>query len=73
LTDYLLIGDIYSYFNESFERFNALFQKAKLAINMLNVYTASQFIERANTLRRRDATKMGDNGLKNNNLIIEEE
>jgi hypothetical protein len=40
---------------------------------MLNVYTASQFIERANTLRRRDATKIGDNGLKNNNLIIEEE
>ena len=73
LTDYLLIGDIYSYFNSSFERFNSLFQKAKLAINMLNTYTAGQFIERANTLRRRDATKIGDIAPKKSNLIIEEE
>jgi hypothetical protein len=40
---------------------------------MLNTYTAGQFIERVNTLRRRDATKIGDKRANNNNLIIEEE
>jgi hypothetical protein len=40
---------------------------------MLNTYTAGQFIERVNTLRRRDATRIGENRSNNANLIIEEE
>ncbi len=40
---------------------------------MLNTYTAGQFIERVNTLRRRDATRIGEKRSNYNNLIIEEE
>ncbi len=40
---------------------------------MLNTYTAGQFIEKANTLRRRDATRIGEKKSKINNIIIEEE
>ena len=40
---------------------------------MLNTYTAGQFIERVNTLRRRDATRIGEKRSNNANLIIEEE
>ncbi len=40
---------------------------------MLNTYTAGTFIERVNTLRRRDATIIGEKRSNNANLIIEEE
>ncbi len=40
---------------------------------MLNTYTAGTFIERVNTLRRRDTTRIGEKRSNNGNLIIEEE